>query len=70
MCAKMQRSADAFKKGGAKMASVFNRGGVLYIQYIHNGRKIQRSTRLKDTKENRHYIEKEVITTTFTQLGN
>ncbi|WP_281951998.1 tyrosine-type recombinase/integrase [Nitrosophilus kaiyonis] len=43
------------------MASVFTRNGVLYIQYMFNGRKIQRSTKLKDTKENRKYIEKEVI---------
>ncbi|BCD59575.1 MULTISPECIES: tyrosine-type recombinase/integrase [unclassified Nitratiruptor] len=43
------------------MASVFTRNGVLYIQYMFNGRKVQRSTKLKDTKENRQYIEKEVI---------
>ena len=43
------------------MASVFNRNGVLYIQYSLNGRKIQRSTQLKDTKENRQYVKKEVI---------
>jgi len=43
------------------MASIFKRGDVLYIQYMLNGKKVQRSTKLKDTPKNRAYIQNEVI---------
>lgn len=44
------------------MISVFKRAnGILYVQYTLNGKTIQKSTRLKDTKVNRLLIKKEVI---------
>jgi len=44
------------------MVNVFKRAnGILYVQYTINGKTIQKSTRLKDTKENRLLIKKEVI---------
>jgi len=44
------------------MVNVFKRAnGILYVQYSINGKNIQKSTRLKDTKANRLLIKKEVI---------
>jgi len=44
------------------MVNVFKRAnGILYVQYSVNGKIIQKSTRLKDTKANRLLIKKEVI---------
>jgi len=61
MCAKITSPVGTSKQGGAKMASIFKRGDVLYIQYMLNGKKVQRSTKLKDTPKNRAYIQNEVI---------
>jgi integrase len=44
------------------MVTVFKRSnGILYVQYTVNGKTIQKSTKLKDTKANRLLIKKEVI---------
>ncbi len=43
------------------MVGVYKRGDILYIQYKLNGKNIQKSTRLKDTKENRKVLQDEVI---------
>jgi len=44
------------------MVRVYKRSnGILYIEYNINGKQVQKSTRLKDTKENRTLIKKEVI---------
>lgn len=44
------------------MARIYKRAnGILYLEYEVDGKTIQRSTRLKDTKENRAFLKKEVI---------
>jgi len=44
------------------MVKMFKRAnGILYVEYKVEGRSIQKSTRLQDTKENRRLIKKEVI---------
>jgi len=52
------------------MVSVYKRGDILYIQYELNGKNIQKSTKLKDTKENRRLLEYEVIPVLTTKLLN
>ena len=39
----------------------FNRKGKLYLQFEANGKRYQRSTKLKDTPKNRSLVQKEVI---------
>ena len=39
----------------------FNRKGKLYLQFDVNGKRYQRSTKLKDTQKNRALVQKEVI---------
>jgi integrase len=43
------------------MATIRSRKGILYLDYRLNSKRIQRSTGLQDTKENRIKLEKEVI---------
>lgn len=43
------------------MVGIYKRGDILYIQYELNGKNVQKSTRLKNTKENRKLLENEVI---------
>lgn len=50
--------ADAKRK---LMASVYARGGVLYVQFYKDGKLKQKSTRLKDTRENRKVIKSKII---------
>ena len=46
------------------MVKMFRRNnGKLYIEYIADGKTIQKSTRLKDTPQNRALVKKEVIPT-------
>ena len=48
-------------KRSDRMASIFNRKGIIYVQYRVNERLVQKSTRMKDTEKNRAYIEKKVL---------
>ena len=41
--------------------TMFNRKGMLYLQYLLDGKQKQKSTRLKDTKQNRKLVQTEVI---------
>ena len=44
------------------MVKIFRRAnGILYVEYKIDGKSVQKSTRLADTKENRKLIEKEVV---------
>lgn len=44
------------------MVKIFKRSnGILYVEYQIDGKSVQKSTRLNDTKENRRLIEKEVV---------
>lgn len=43
------------------MVGIYKRGDILYIQYKLNNKNIQKSTKLKDTKQNRKLLEDEVI---------
>ena len=43
------------------MISFFNRKGKLYVQFVADGKKYQRSTRLEDTPKNRTLVKKEVV---------
>jgi len=43
------------------MVGIYKRGDILYIQYKLNGKNVQKSTKLKDTKENRKVLQDEVI---------
>ncbi len=43
------------------MAKIYSRGGKLYIDYMVDGTRHRKSTKLDDTKENRLSIEKNVI---------
>jgi integrase len=43
------------------MVGIYKRGDILYIQYKVNGKNIQKSTKLKDTKQNRKLLQDEVI---------
>ncbi|MCH9741479.1 MAG: tyrosine-type recombinase/integrase [Epsilonproteobacteria bacterium] len=52
------------------MVGVFKRGKILYIQYKVNGKQVQKSTRLSDTKQNRKLIEDEVIPVLKVKLFN
>ena len=46
------------------MVKMFKRkNGKLYIEYVVDGKTIQKSTRLKDTPQNRALVKKEVIPT-------
>lgn len=49
------------KKEQKSMISFFNRKGKLYVQFVANGKKYQRSTKLDDTPKNRAFCKKEVI---------
>ena len=48
-------------KGKKAMANIYSHGGKLYLNYRVNGKRIRKSTGLKDTKGNRRLLEKEVI---------
>ena len=50
--------------------SIFNRKGILYLQFYVDGKLKQKSTRLKDTKENRKLLQKEVIPQLIIKLKN
>ncbi len=50
--------------------TIFNRKGILYIQFYLDGKQKQRSTRLKDTPANRKLIQKEVIPKLYLKLKN
>ena len=43
------------------MGTITKRGNALYLRYNKDGKDVRKSTGLKDTKENRKYLEKEVI---------
>ena len=43
------------------MISFFNRKGKLYVQFVADGKKYQRSTKLDDTPKNRTLVRKEVF---------
>jgi len=50
--------------------SIFNRKGILYLQFYVDGKLKQKSTRIKDTKENRKLLKKEVIPQLILKLKN
>jgi len=54
----MKGSAVARKVG---MPKIRDRNGKLYLDYRANGRRVQKSTGLEDTRANRKLLEKEVI---------
>ena len=43
------------------MVGIYKRGDILYIQYKLNDKNVQKSTKLKDTKQNRKLLQDEVI---------
>ena len=43
------------------MASIVSRNGVIWVSLYQDGRRIRKSTKLPDTKENRKRVEKELI---------
>ncbi len=49
------------QKRSVTMASMFDRNGTIYTQVINDGKKIQRSTGLKNTPENRTLVEKKIL---------
>lgn len=56
--------APLFNKLGVfkRKVTMYKRSnGILYLQYFYNGRNIQNSTQLKDTKESREYVETKII---------
>ena len=54
------KSIDSTNKE-SKMVTFFNRKGKLYVQFEADGKRYQRSTKLKDTPANRALVKKEVI---------
>ena len=50
--------------------SIFNRKGILYLQFYLDGKLKQKSTHLKNTKENRKLIQQEVIPQLIIKLKN
>jgi len=50
--------------------TMFNRKGKLYLQFVVDGKVKQKSTRLKDTPENRKLVQKEVIPLLIIKLKN
>lgn len=43
------------------MASILSRNGVIWVSLYQDGRRIRKSTKLADTKENRKRVEKELL---------
>lgn len=43
------------------MVSIVKRGDNLYLRYFNGGKDVRKSTGLKDTQQNRKYLEKEIV---------
>lgn len=53
------------------MASIYSRNGKIWISWYQNGKRERKSTELKDTKQNRKIVEKEILSqlTDYASVG-
>jgi len=65
----MSRAKIADRKD-KPLVSMFNRQGKLYLQFVVNDKKIQRSTKLADTATNRRLVQKSMIPKLEAQIIN
>jgi integrase len=68
---KLHRSTSSFSFQGDDMkVKIVSRGGILYLRYQNGARDVRKSTKLDDTRQNRQYLENEVIPVILTKLKN